>query len=164
MKLLFLERVILETLGRGKRELNKICQDCSVERNIVENILFKFFNEKLILKNKEDFLLDFSKREDFLEEIKKKGNIKEELKELLNYFLNIFINSENKVQFGLKKVWVEEKDEKMLELYLSKIDLLLKKAEASNKSNNSNKKLSLKKVIFWGYCEYELLIKEALKL
>ena len=34
----------------------------------------------------------------------------------------------------LKKVWVEEKDEKMLELYLSKIDLLLKKAEASNKS------------------------------
>ena len=164
MKLLFLERVILETLGRGKRELNKICQDCSVERNIVENILFKFFNEKLILKNKEDFSLDFSKREDFLEEIKKKGNIKEELKELLNYFLNIFINSENKVQFGLKKVWVEEKDEKMLELYLSKIDLLLKKAEASNKSNNGNKKLSLKKVIFWGYCEYGLLIKEALKL
>ena len=164
MKLLFLERVILETLGRGKRELHKICQDCSVEKNVVENILYKFFNEKLILKNKEAFLLDFSKREDFLEEIKKKGNIKEELKELLNYFLNIFINSENKVQFGLKKVWVGEKDEKMLELYLSKIDLLLKKAEASNKSNNSNKKLSLKKVIFWGSCEYELLIKEALKL
>ena len=164
MKLLFLERVILETLGRGKRELQKICHDCSVERNVVENILYKFLKEKLVLKNKEKFQLDFHEREDFLEAIKKKGNIKEELKELLNYFLNIFINSENKVQFGLKKVWVEEKDEKILEFYLSKIDSLLKNAEVSNKKNNSNKKLSLKKVIFWGYCEYELLIKEALKI
>ena len=45
-----------------------------------------------------------------------------------------------------------------------KRDSLLKNAEVSNKKNNSNKKLSLKKVIFWGYCEYELLIKEALKI
>ena len=93
MKLLFLERVILETLGRGKKEIQKICSDCSVDKNIAENILFKFLKEKLVLKSKEIFQLDLNERKDFLEDIKKKGNIKEELKELLNYFLNIFVNN-----------------------------------------------------------------------
>ena len=165
MKLLFLERVILEALERGKRELLKIADDCNIQKVVIENTINKFSKKELIIKDKDKFQLNLKNQQDFLNEIKKKKNIKEELNELMSYFLNLFISDGNNIKFGLKKVWISHDDEKIIDFHLSQIDELLKRIEVSNLSlkNSYDKKIIMKKVMFWGYCDYKYLIKEALR-
>lgn len=165
MKLLFLERVILEALERGKRELLKIADDCNIQKVVIENTINKFSKKELIIKDKDKFQLNLKNQKDFLNEIKKKKNIKEELNELMSYFLNLFISDGNNIKFGLKKVWISHDDEKIIDFHLSQIDELLKRIEVSNLSlkNSYDKKIIMKKVMFWGYCDYKYLIKEALR-
>lgn len=165
MKLLFLERVILEALERGKREVLKIAEDCNIQKIIIENTINKFSKKELIIRDKDKFQLNLENQKEFLNEIKKKKNIKEELSELMSYFLNLFISDGNNVRFGLKKVWINSDDEKKIDFHLSQIDELLKRIEISNLSlkNSYDKKIIMKKVMFWGYCDYKYLIKEALR-
>jgi hypothetical protein len=77
----------------------------------------------------------------------------------------VFISDGNNLKFGLKKVWISSDDEKKIDFHLSQIDELLKRIEVSNLSlkNSYDKKIIMKKVMFWGYCDYKYLIKEALR-
>jgi hypothetical protein len=165
MKLLFLERVILEALERGKREVLNIADDCDIQKIIIENTIKKFSKKELIIQDKDKFQLNLKNQKEFLNEIKKKKNIKEELNELMNYFLNLFINDGNNIKFALKKVWISRDDEKRIDFHLSQIDELLKSIEVSNLrlKTSYDKKIIMKKVMFWGHCDYKHLIKEALR-
>ena len=95
--------------------------------------------------------------------MKKIENIKYEIKELFGYFINVYLIKRSNLQFGLKKVWMKREEQDVLEHHLYQIDELLKRVEKRNLIGDEKGSISLKKVFFWGYCDYRDLIKEALK-
>ena len=58
---------------------------------------------------------------------------------------------------------MKREEQNILEHHLYQIDELLKKVEKRNLIGDEKDYISLKKVFFWGYCDYRDLIKEALK-
>ena len=85
------------------------------------------------------------------------------IKELFDYFISLYLRERDSIKFGLKKVWLKKEEQNLLEHHLNQIDELFKKAEKQNTNRSTKNFISMKKVFFWGYCDYRDLIKEALK-
>ena len=114
-------------------------------------------------KNEALLGIEYKKEKKAFLEIKKIENIKSEIKELFEYFINIYLIKRDNLQFGLKKVWLKKEEQNILEHHLYQIDELLKKVERQNLIAETKDYISMKKVFFWGYCDYRDLIREALK-
>ena len=132
-------------------------------QEILEKIVHRFVKED-ILSNREKILeIEYKKEKKAFLEIKKIENIKNEIKELFDYFINIYLMRRENLKFGLKKVWLRKEEQNILEHHIFQINELLKKAENQNSKKNDKGYISMKKVFFWGYCDYRDLIREALK-
>ena len=163
MNLVFLERVALEALYYGKKSIESLSKESLINKKILEKITKRFIKEE-ILSNNDSFLkIDYRKEKKAFLEMKKIENIKNEIRELFGYFINIYLIKRDRLQFGLKKIWLQKDEQNVLEHHLYQIDELLKKVEKRNLNGCNKDYISMKKVFFWGYCNYSDLIKEALK-
>jgi len=163
MNLVFLERVVLEGLYYGKKSIDALSKESLINKEILEKIVHRFVKED-ILSNREKMLeIEYKKEKRAFLEIKKIENIKNEIKELFDYFINIYLMRRESLKFGLKKVWLRKEEQNILEHHIFQINELLKKAESQNSKKNDKGYISMKKVFFWGYCDYRDLIREALK-
>ena len=163
MSLVLLERVALEALYYGKKSIESLSQESLINKKILEKIINRFIKED-VLSNKGSLIgIEYKKEKKAFLEMKKIENIKHEIKELFGYFINVYLIKRSNLQFGLKKVWMKREEQNILEHHLYQIDELLKKVEKRNLIGDEKDYISLKKVFFWGYCDYRDLIKEALK-
>ena len=163
MNLVLLERVALEALYYGKKSIESLSKESLISKKILEKIVKRFIKEDVLSKSESLIGIDYQKEKRAFLEMTKIENIKNEIKELFEYFINIFLIKKEDLQFGLKKVWLKREEQNILEHHLYQIDELLKKVEHRNLVGNSKEDISMKKVFFWGYCDYRDLIREALK-
>ena len=163
MNLVFLERVALEGLYYGKKSIEALSRESLINKEILEKIIQSFLKEDILSKNEKILEIEYEEEKKAFLEMKKIENIKNEIKELFDYFINIYLMRRENLRFGLKKVWLKKEEKNILEHHIYQINELLKKAETRNLKKGNKDYISMKKVFFWGYCDYRDLIKEALK-
>ena len=163
MDLVLLERVALEALYYGKKNIESLSKESLINKKILEKIINRFLKEDVLSNNEALLGIEYKEEKKVFLEMKKIENIKNEIKELFEYFINIYLIKRDKLQFGLKKVWLKKEEQNVLEHHLYQIDELLKKVERQNLIDENKGYISMKKVFFWGYCDYRDLIREALK-
>ena len=163
MALVFLERVALEALYYGRKSIESLSQESLINKEILDKIVQSFLKNDVLSVKKKILEVEYKKEKNVFLEMKKIENIKNEIKELFDYFISIYLRERDSIKFGLKKVWLKKEEQNLLDHHLNQIDELFKKAEKENTNRSTKNFISMKKVFFWGYCDYRDLIKEALK-
>ncbi len=146
-----IERIILESLNKKKKSLKEVIDDVGIKGTSALMALESLIQKDLVLKNEELYQLSLSSKEKLIDMMKNKASIKSEVQELINYSLNLAIK-EKRGEFSLKKVYLNEKDEKMINSLFSQlqnyIDKLLEKP--------TNHPTYKEKILYWGgsrYCD-----------
>lgn len=149
MELLLCERITLEAIANGSDTLERISKSTGLDISVINNILPTFLMNNMISYKNKSYKLDVKTNPCWMRELSKTESVKHEINDILSASVNLL--SEKK-SISLRKVYLSEFEEKLLNIELSRVDKLVR--EISNKKS-LNKNVKDMKVIYWGYSDYE---------
>ena len=161
IRLSSLERIVLESIGRGKTEAFAIGEDTSLSPGVVQEILLQMTENNLIQQNDNKYSL----KSEHLSSLDIKSEVKEMAETLITSCLKNKIHhgeGAQKSNLGLQKVWMTEGEEKIFRAMLTNIETYLNNLKKQNIAFPS--KLSEQKVIFWGVSDYYAITQEMLHI
>ncbi len=163
------ERMLIESLGKNAKNSCQISEDTGLDALVVTNILSDFLDKKYISFSNGLFSLTPLFLEKNLEKHREIKSKKFELKSLFSSVLNnVFSGRQAKAQthLKLKKVWLTEEEERILQTQLRGLDLFFESVTQKRKTsqNKKDQRLADKKVVFWGSCQYSDLADASLRV
>ena len=154
--LLVVERMVLESLVKGEKNIQDLGDDTNLSQNLLSGIASTLVMRGIIRFKRGKYSLNLEEK-GWVSEINAEECVKEEVKELFISLVNHYYADREKIQAGLKvqKVYMSESDEKIF-------NSLLYNLESFVKSLRENKKCAGKtceqKVVMWGHSTYEGLL------
>ena len=156
--LLTVERIVLESIARMKKNLNELKFDTSLEISVLKNILENFLSKEIILFDEGIYSLNHDTKEGWLLDINKKENIKEEVKDLFNSVANQYFRIETSSQYftsqvGLKvkKIFMSQEEEVVFQAYLRNFSKFL---DSLKGYKEKGERLCNQYVIIHGFAPY----------
>jgi hypothetical protein len=145
--LLIWERMILESLSKGQKRLNELCDDTLIGFNMVKNILDNLVQEKFILE--EAGIYKINREVNFEEEA-----IKEEVKDLFTSLVGLYYK--NKSQIKLKKIFLTPAEFETFKMQLFTLEGFLEKISKEERDI----RLHEQRIIMWGHAPYAHLLED----
>ncbi len=152
--LLLVERIVLESLVQEDRSIIEISEDTGLDRILIQNILENFLLSSIVSIENSKYKINRLNFKKWVNNL----NIKSEVKEILNSLVKDSFNTESDTILKMRKVWINEGDQKILNSLLSQVDSFLSQIESKEKL----KKTKDKKVIMWGHSCYKDLTDQYL--
>ena len=157
--MLALERIIVESISKGRNTLEKIESDTLLKYplilSIVNNLLVKS-----ILSQKDHYYsiarnsLNWKKENSDTELINEIQELSEEI--IKNYF-----NYKDNNSLKLKKIYMSEQEEKIFKSILNNLELFLNGLKKDEDKKNEKNKTVKQKVVLWGHSKYEDIINSS---
>lgn len=162
--LLTVERIVLESLSRGKKNINELKFDTSLDISVLKNIIGNFVVKGMVLADERYFSLNLQTKEKWLLQINRKENIKEEVKDLFNSISNQFFNIEtsaqyfsNQVGLKVKKVFMTREEEVIFQAILGKLTKFLDELQGTEEKG---RRLCRQSVVVYGFSPYFKILEE----
>jgi len=159
-ELLMLERIVVESIAKGKSKIEDIQKDTGIEHSFLLSICAKLLKRGLINYK----LGNYTVSSDQLswQRVNNPQIIKNEIKEVSDNIIDVFFENRIKNKLKLQKVYISEKDEKILNSLLNSVETFVQ--DLRNSPKNKETKTKNQKVLMWGYGEYNDLIRNTLKV
>jgi len=165
--LLLIERVIIESLARGPKTIHTIIQDTGLGSSLVTNVLAFMLYKNFIRFNGQSYYIDKETLEDLCNGVESSQSLKKEIKELFDSLVNVFFNTNNKLestQLKVKKFWLGSGDELVLRSHLRNLEDFFVQLDKRPKVGQERHCLGEKRVFCWGLSDYKTLINECVKI
>jgi len=161
--LLLAERLILESLQSGMKTAEELVADTGLKKNLLMSLLSNLFNDYIVIQKGVYFDLNYENKEDWIDRVNSRESVKGEVKELFLAMINQFFEELEERSCGLKmkKIYVNEKDEKILQAHFKNLDSFVENLE-KYPHDKDPKPTHSKKVIFWGQSDYGALVENSL--
>lgn len=151
------ERYIIESINNEKLFINQIAKKTKLELNYIYNILKSLIERKILASQDERYFLNPNLEKEQLIQIQSKENKYYEISEILSACLRENLFNENPlINFKFKKVFLNEKEEKIFSGLLYNLEAFL------NSIPKREQIISEQKIIFWGGGSYENITTSAL--
>ncbi|MCY4643356.1 MAG: hypothetical protein OXB88_01950 [Bacteriovoracales bacterium] len=139
------ERIILESLGKGAKSMPRLSKDTGLDTQILINALRSLLKSGLLIDCQTQFQLNTS--------LTQKAGLdkRNEVKDLMEGIADRFFDKQD-ADLSLKKVWMSEEDEKIFKTLLGNIDYFLDDLKKYN--SKIDRPLQEKKVFYWGMATY----------
>ncbi len=168
MKTIFtiLEKVVIESLFHQERSFRELQDDTQLPTRALLNSINALYEKNYIIEQNDKYILNLNKilKENVSTSIKNKcSDINELIRGAIDNHLTKTDKSLKQSGLHLKKIWLDKKEEKILNALLQNIETFV--FDLENKTNkNSTMKLANKKVIFWGHSIYSDIIEKIITL
>jgi Mn-dependent DtxR family transcriptional regulator len=162
-RLLIVERIVLESISSGARTVEAIARDTDLDEGLVKNILFHFHQMNMVQYVKGIYTIN-EKGRNWAQDINHKDSIRDEVKDVFsNAVHDYFSKTEKNSKIKMQKVWLTEKEEKILQAQLYSLETFIQGIQ-KEKSRVKDFKTSEKKLIFWGFGQYADVVKSSIKV
>lgn len=151
-----LERVILECIGTNSYTYNKIQSLSGLQETVCFNILQTLLIRGIINYESGKYQICLNFPSEIIEELNGSNARRAESVELIE----AIIEQESNKFFTIKKISMDEKDEKIFLAMLSNLETFLKE---SHKKSHSYTDFKNRKIIFWGMSGIEQTINQIIK-
>lgn len=160
--LLVIERIVLESLSRKEKTLPELAADTTLPKDVVQNILIKLFERKLVKESKEYWFLERADKEAW-QEVNHPQNVCEEVLELAESWIHKGIEKKamSSTEIRLKKVALSKEEFKRLQGHFKAIELFVENVleERSRRPQyHEAVKTADKIVLLWGQSRYGELL------
>ncbi len=147
-----IERMILESLSDYPKTLKEIVEDTGLNVVVAFNAINNLYFYKIIKTFNDTYSIDIVNLSKWKDTINNHSNVKMELKELVEGLVNNCLdnNKRKNTPMGLKKVWMDEKDEKTFQGLVKNLESFLSSLEQKPKKSF----LKHKKIIMWAQAKY----------
>lgn len=156
-----LERIVIESISKGEDTLESIQKDTSLDYSLVLNITARLIQQGLI-KYKEG-KYSIYKNEIAWQKVNRGESVAVELKEIAEGMIDNYFFDKEKNILKLQKVYISEKEEKILKSLLDNIESFITNIRADQKKRKVRKETQSQKVIFWAYSEYRDLLDNSIR-
>ncbi len=161
--LLVVERILLESIAKGPKDIQELSVDTELSGNLLRNIVPHLLMKNIVKFHNGKYQLNTESKSEWLKIINSSDNVKEEVKDLFISLVNTYFNQEkrpanDKLGLKMKKVYLTPSEEKLYNSYLYNLEEFIKGVENDRKLNPINSKVSEKKVIIWGHSNYSSLV------
>lgn len=119
-----LERMILESVNKSAKDLEQIHEDTGLDKSICTNVLFSLLAKNLIIIDFNVYRLNKNLSEAILSELTDQRNRCVEINALVRECVKLSL-LEGSDTFKFKKVYMSEKDKKLLKAMLYNIETFL---------------------------------------
>lgn len=161
------ERLILEEIAGGRKNIEDIAQDLGMERKILAHAIEKFKRQGIIYEEKGLLEIDLSNFKALVQN--SKGNTRYEIVELLEGLANENLKSpyrgidlKDDKSLKMKKVFLDSAQAKILHNLFQSIEKFLGDIETQNISSKRQSPVKEKQLICWGHCNYLNAAKQVL--
>ena len=141
-----LERMILESINKSSKNLEEVAEDTGLEQNICLNIVYSLLAKNLVVCAKGSYSFNQSLSKAIVAELKNKRNRAIEVNALVRECVKDSV-VENGESFVFKKVYMSEKEKKLLKAMFYNIESFLSGLSASGPTKEET-------FIFWGGDNY----------
>ena len=149
-----IERLVLESLFNHPKSIQDL-EDCTgLKKVVLNNIINLLVTRNIVCIQNQLYTLNKNLNQAILKELNDETSISIEVHEIIAACLRLHKNKKN---FKLKKVLLDQKEEKILQGLLFNLESFLN--ELPNKKNIRTKN---QKIIFWGGENYENIINNTL--
>ena len=156
--ILMVERMVLESLTLKPKNIQELSTDTGLKIQLLANIMASLTYEGMVDFSAGRYELNRSQTQEFLKRYQNSKDQLQELKELFVSFINASSHGKSKVK--LQKVYLDAKEEAILNSYFINIETFIKNV------NDSKKQRPLatgqQKVFIWGEGRYQDLAQETL--
>lgn len=159
-ELLMLERIVIESIAKGESLLEGIQRDTGLDYSLVVSICAKLLKRGLI--DYKRGIYSVSRNEICWRSVNRNESLKNEIKEVSENIIDVFFQDKAKNKLKLQKVYINEKDEKILNSLLHSVESFL--LDLRNSQRGKDIKTKNQKVMMWGYGSYSDLIENTLKI
>ena len=157
---LMVERVVMESLGRGRKNRCQLFADTKLDIQLIDNILHNLKDQGLVVREGEDYILDNEK----MEEVNRGREARHEVRELFVSWANRFFaeGREEDTHLHIKKVYMNEAEEILYREHLARLNRFLEGIKETSRREKRHWPTAKKKVIFWGHGDYQSLAQASL--
>jgi hypothetical protein len=159
-ELLMLERIVIESIAKGENTVCRIQKDTGIDHSLLLSIAAKLLKRGLVDYRKGEYSV--SKNEVCWRSVNRNESIKNEIKEVSDSIIDVFFQDKTRNKLKLQKVYIDEKDEKILNSLLHSVESFL--VDLRNSQRGKDIKTKNQKVLMWGYGGYSDLISNTLKV
>ena len=165
--LLVVERMLLESLEKGEKDLEGIEKDTGLFRGLLGNLIPGLVHRGIIDYRNGVYFLNRKQKNEWLPVINDRENIKEEMQEMFSSLIQRkFSKSDERAEdLRVQKIWLTDEEYRLLESQLKSLDMFIQNIKDKRKRHPlKNKEVTReKKVIFWGQATYADLVKGTLE-
>ena len=147
MNFTILERVVIESIFKGNKTVKKIVEDTSLNSKLIEHITTSLCEAKLLEEREGEVKIPSQKRDYIIQNMQNKKNQMIEMNTLIKSCMRKSVQGLEK-PFHFKKVFMDDKEQVILQGLLNNVDNFLKSVE-SNRGKTKNET-----IIFWGSENY----------
>lgn len=171
--LLVVERMVIESIGKRKKELKDIVEDTGLGQNFVKGLLSQLVEKNILCQSRGVYFLSESFDQEWLPVLNKKENIKEEFCEMFQSIIEQRfaeereLSSKNDTQTSevrLQKILLTSCEDRMLQAQLKSIDMFIAGIKQQRKRKPLHGPLKSQKVVFWGHTDYQNMVRGSLKV
>lgn len=157
--LLIVERMAIECLAKGPKNIFKVSEDTGLSSQVATNVLYHLVENGVVSFKNSQYSLNEEKREQWLSVINDQAGIINEMKDVFVSMINESFENEEETQFRYRKVWMTRRDEKIFKSYLKNIETFLD----GLRERPEMAKIRDQKLIIWGFGKYSDVVKANLK-
>lgn len=155
-----LERIVIESIAKRESSLEQIHRDTKLEYNFILNLLSRLVKRGLIKFREGKYSV--YQNQIAWRKINRDQSISCELKELTEGLVENYFTDKTVNVLKLQKVYMTEKDLRILDSLFNNIDIFIKNLKADQRKSKSESCTSEQKVIFWSYSGYNDLIQNSM--
>ncbi|EQC49635.1 hypothetical protein [Bacteriovorax sp. DB6_IX] len=159
-ELLLLERVVVESIAKGNFRIENIQNDTGLDYSFLLSICSRLIKRGLITYKLGEYKI--SKDEESWGKVNHPLILKNEIKEVSENIIDVFFNDKVTNSLKLQKVYLSDKDEKILNSLLDSVESFVK--DLRNSPQNKAMSTKKQKVLMWGYGQYSDIIQNTLKV
>lgn len=162
LELFPVERYVLETLSGGKKNLDEIIFQTSLQQEVLEKILKRMLEKKYL--NYSDF--SWSIEESFLLKLGElKGlSLQTEVTELVEGAVASFFREKGpETNLKLKKLWLDKSDITALGKHFLNLETFMSYLDEKQKEKLGKCKMADRVMIYWGTSNYQQSVFQTLK-
>lgn len=164
MKLLVVERMVLESINLDSKSLDQLNVDTRLGKKLIKKVLISLIEKGIVEESNNTFSLNKGKLKEISE---KKDGLSSELQSLFSNLIKGHLEGEQESLLFMEKYWMTESEEIVFNSLIDKLKSFLKDVKQSrNITPNKylNEKLYQKKVLLFGQSSYHNIINNSLCL
>ena len=140
--------MILECLGSTTKSMQTLQNKTNIKKDILNRVLQSLISRNIVIISANMYSLNTNLLDDIKREMNNTNSLLCEVNEVINSCVRSKLNEDNEQSFKLKKVNMNEREEKIYKGLLYNLESFLG-------SLTKNDHVSEQKIIFWGEGKYE---------
>lgn len=155
---MLVERVILESLSKGSKNLSELSEDTGLKEGMLETLILQMVKKGWLLGEKGLFSLRLDDENSWLKEINKKENLNIETKELMNSMAELYFKG-NSGLLKVQKLMLNEQEERILNSHLKNLESFFQNVRNDRKRKPGVERTEKQRIVIWGAGFYRDLLK-----